>query len=214
MMIHTSEIWLAYPLGKMLLVDVDVSSYLIMFPCDSATVALLIVGIMAVKGWGGRIFGRWLMVGTAYFAVAGSIATIYTPFYGGVDFSAATSWFLRANPFAHSFLLFGGLYLFTGGFINIKLSNILCALVYNMVLMSIAAFNIFWICLWGWDYVRINPLNLIEPLGGIYPLYWPVLFAIVTAFIIVIIIIYELCCLKPEDRFYKNWRNKSYWLEQ
>jgi hypothetical protein len=210
-LMYRSELWLAAPLGVLEFRDVSITTIGVSSPCAASMLGLLIVGIMAVHGRGG-IIGKWLAVGVAYIGFIGAFATIYlSPRYAAIDFF--TDWYMATNLFAHSILLLGCIYLITGGFIEIKVCNILPVLALGLLYILIGGIGILLCLMFRLDLHSANPMYFFEPFGGIYPLYGMLLYAIAAAFTVAVSGFYEFVFLKPSRRFYKNW-TKDYWLKQ
>lgn len=210
--IHISEIWLATLLGIADIVDVDIGGVLIMSPCSASMLALLVVGIMAVRG-SYNMFARYVAAGVVYIGFVGAFSTVYlAPVYADhIDFFV--NWYMTANLFAHSVLLLGCFYLVTGGFIKVKVSNILPASLLGASYHVIGGIDILLFLLAGVDFVAYNPMYFFRPFGDAWLFYGYVLWPVAVAFTFAVTLVYEFIFVKPKDRFYKNW-NKNYWLKQ
>jgi hypothetical protein len=211
-LIHISEIWLATLLGAVNIADADIGGLLIMSPCSASMLAMLIVGVMAVRGRY-NAFARWAAAGVAYIGFIGAFPTVYlSPVYAGhIDFFV--NWYMTANLFAHSVLMLGCFYLITGGFVKVKVANALPVLILGAAYYIIGGLDILLLLLFREDFVAHNPMYFFRPFGDAWMFYGYVLWAVAVAFTCVITLFYELVFIKPKDRFYKNW-NKNYWLKQ
>jgi hypothetical protein len=210
-LVHSSELLLAVPLGIIDFMSIDISNIAVISPCTASMWALLLVGITAVLGRGTAFF-KWLAVGTAYIGFFGAVITVYVSVVMP-DIDLFVNWFWTANVISHSLLLLGCLYLFTGRFIKIRVANTLCVAALGLCYAVIGGVDIF-INTYVLKLDGLNPMYMQAPMRGIAPFNGWVILALAVAVTLIFAVLYELCFVKPEDRFYKNWRNKSYWTDQ
>jgi hypothetical protein len=208
---HSSELWLAVPLGVVDIGDASLANIAIVSPCAAAMLAFLIVGFMAATGRGGY-FGKWLAAGTAYVGFFGAVTTVYLSlFRTDVDFFA--DWFWTANMISHSLLLLGCVYLFTGSFIKIKCSNILPVIAFGLGCAAIGGVGIFFEYFVFKAEEPENPMYMLRPIFGVEPFNGWVILGTAVGITLVFTLFYEFCFVKSRHRFYKNW-TKDYWLCQ
>ena len=211
-LVHTSELWLAVPLGVVAFSEVSLGGIFILSPCSASMWGMLVIGFMAVRGWG-NVFGHYLAVGVAYIGFVGAFSTVYLSTIFGTDVNFFADWYMTANLISHSLLLLGCLYIVMADFIKIKVSNVFPVFLLGAVYHMIGGINILFFWAVGTDFVAVNPMYIFAPFGGVWLFYGYVLWAVATVFTLIVAIIYEFAAVKPQDRFYKNW-TKDYWLKQ
>jgi hypothetical protein len=174
--------------------------------------ALLIVGFAEVFGCRCAAV-KWLEVGTAYFGFWGSVITVYITPLTEMGWDLFQDWGWTTNTVAHSLLILGCLYLFTGRFIEIKVSNVLPSVAFDFLLISLG---------WFWIFLQSyierlnemsNPMYLLGPAFNIHKFNLYVLLILCHGVTVPFLIIYELYLFRPASRFYNNFNNKSYWLD-
>jgi hypothetical protein len=213
-LLKTSEWWLAVPFG---LVDYSwdsayIGNVLPMSVCTVSMMMLLIVSLTEVF-IGGGVAVKWLEAGTAYFGFWGAVLTVYITPITETGWDLFQNWSWTTNTFGHSVLILGCLYLFTGRFVEVKVSNVLPSAAFDFLLISLGWF---WIFLQG--YIKRlnemdNPMYLLGPAFNIHQFNLYVLLILCHAVTVPFLIIYELYLFRPENRFYNNFNSKSYWLD-
>jgi hypothetical protein len=195
-LVHVSDLWLGLPLG-MSAEEFDIGTILILSPCAASMWALMIVGFMAVTGrnnW----FARWLAAAVAYVGLVGAVVTV-------VGSNFYNDWFVVKNLISHTILQLGCLYLFTGGFVKIRINNAIPVLAFAVVCAAIGGLDIPIAILLGIE--NANPMYILEPIRGIYPLYGIVMFGICFVAGLVFAGIWEFRVCPKQERFYR----KDYW---
>jgi hypothetical protein len=181
------------------------SALFIIYPCNASMVCLVILGIMAVLNKKGVVF-KWLAVGTAYLGVIGALITVFgEPYLSSAE--SWSSWMQVKSAFSHSFLLFGGLYLFTCKFFKIRLNNIIPIIAAGLVYGIIGLLDI-----WLFEAIDFstNPMYILKPIKeDVGPLYGYVMFGIVILITAVFTMIWELFVYEHKNRFYKNFHIKE-----
>jgi hypothetical protein len=207
---HSSELWLAVPLGAVEYRDASMANIAVLSPCAAAMLAFLIVGFMAASGRGG-VFGKWLAAGTAYIGFFGAVVTVYLSLLAPGDFFKG--WFNTANMVSHSLLLLGCLYLFTGDFVRIKFSNVLPVTAFGLGCAGIGGVGVFFeYFVYKFDEPE-NPMYMLRPMLDIEPFNGWVILGMAVGITALFTLVYEFCFVESKNRFYKNW-TKDYWLCQ
>ncbi|MGN0803901.1 MAG: hypothetical protein ACI4MS_00775 [Candidatus Coproplasma sp.] len=119
MVIHVSSIWVEFLIRG----SAQMPSYFL-FPiyfCNLNMLFLFICGIIKNKD---SVTYRWFAVFTAYGSIIGGLVSLFYPDYY-VNYPHIWDWGVLKSFLSHSTMLLGGIYLFTGGFVKIRVFNML-----------------------------------------------------------------------------------------
>ncbi|MGN0812555.1 MAG: hypothetical protein ACI4MQ_03490 [Candidatus Coproplasma sp.] len=119
MVLHVCSIWVEFLMnGK-----AEISDYFL-FPiyfCNLLMLFLFICGIIRNKD---SVAFRWFATFTAYGSVIGGLISLFYPSYYLYNPTLLDCVVIK-SLLSHSTMLLGGLYLFTGGFVKIRVNNML-----------------------------------------------------------------------------------------
>ena len=195
--IHISEVWVDY--FSQGYAQVDPSIIIPLQPCH---LSMWFLVILAFKKNKEDRFFKTLAEITFYLGTIGGAFGVLLNF-SYADNPTLADWFVLQGFLSHYTLIAGSLYLKFGGYIQIRVKNMI-SIVLGLSL----------VCIYGWFVVGLHLLlglaapNSMLVLEGPYPaLPWINIYTIAAAAVVVLFIftsLYEQFTLKPEDRWYKK----------
>lgn len=193
--LHYSVLWVDYfQTGE---AKVDNTMLLAVYPCNVVMWLLLIVALMKNKT--GKVF-KVLAEITFYLGIIGGVVGIvFNEIYGNNPTLA--DWGVLKGLLSHSSMLIGCIYLLVGGFIKIRVSNIISVILGGLLLLVDGGLVIGLFTLCKMD--SPNCMYLLEnPFPQVAWLNTYLIGVLVAVLIFAFTVVYEQIALKKEDRWY------------
>jgi hypothetical protein len=172
-----------------------------MYFCNVCMYGLMIVAFLKKES----IAFKWLATFIAWGGVFGGLITIIGSDYLANGFSG---WENIKSMLSHSTLLLGCLWLFVGGFVKVRLRNILPWMA-GMVFCTILTFSLNAIPIAG-QTRALDGMYIWKPILDDTFLYGYVLMPALTGILLVVSIIFELIFVPKVERFYADFGIKDY----
>jgi uncharacterized membrane protein len=167
--------------------------------CNIIMYGLIIVAFIKKEG----LFFKWIAPFIAWGGIFGALIAIFGNNFLANGFDFATNWGGMKSMISHSTLMAGCLWLFVGGYVKVRINNLLswlAGLVFCLVLTLLL------------NSIKINGsihnfdgMSLWTPFLKGTVFYGYVLMPALTGIIAVITLIYEFVFLKKEKRFYVDF---------
>lgn len=203
-LVHFSLVWTSYLQTGTAMVTPS-----ILFPiffCNLAMWMLLVAAFWKNKE--SKLF-KWIATFAAYAGIIGALVTTFYP-----DFYIAnpdvSNWMVLRSMIDHTTMMIGCLYLFVGGYIEVRVFNVVpfvCGLLFSGV-VGLINNGIFSLC----GLPAQNSMYLQKPaIEGVPFLSCYVIGLMAVALVFIVGVIYEFIALKKEDRWYNHihFKNKQ-----